>query len=290
MLSGGDIVCDQRLTKDAAFLQFAGAFADLESIVIDLDLVVTLLEFAVLFPGELNGFGLASFEVDRNLSGVNLVAFVTGSEGAGTQCGNGDGLAVGTGDADINVGLAGLCDTVSYVETDHQLVHTTGGSGFFVFAVLLLVHRSDADIRGIERRSDVYFLAQVCIRCRGGLQVVGQLFFVLGQLLFVGGQLLVVLGELSYLLFEAAYLVIEFLDEVFGFPLFGFCEVVLAEQAADLLLEVSDLAVSFVDGSGQLIVGLSRSGPAAVFGPVPVCCYSRANSPRFRGNLQPVSR
>src|SRR6185437_7400655 len=73
------------LTENTAFLEFPGAFADLESIVIDLDLVVTPLEFAVLFPGELYGFSLAGFEFNRDFSREYLVAFFTCGEGAGTE-------------------------------------------------------------------------------------------------------------------------------------------------------------------------------------------------------------
>ena len=60
-----------------ALLQGLGAFTDLESIVIDLDLVVTPGEFAILFPGELYGLGLAGFEIHRHFGGEDLVAFVT---------------------------------------------------------------------------------------------------------------------------------------------------------------------------------------------------------------------
>ena len=59
-----------------------GAFTDLESIVIDLDLIVTALKFAILFPGELYRFALAGFEVYRYFGGIDLIAIITGGESA----------------------------------------------------------------------------------------------------------------------------------------------------------------------------------------------------------------
>src|SRR6185437_6782774 len=247
-----------QLTKYSAFLEFAGAFADLETIVVDLDLVVTPYEFAVLFPGELYGFDLAGFEVNGNLCGVDLVAVVAGSERAATKCRYGDGLAIGTGDANVYVGRTALRDTVRHIETDDELVNTTGGGRFFVLAVLLFVHRGDGDVGSIERRCDVYLLCQRLILRSAGCQVVGQLVLVLGQLLLVGGQLLVVRGELRYLLFQAAYFVVEFFDEALRFFFFSLGEFILAEQAADLLLEVSYLTVFFIDAGGELIVGFGE--------------------------------
>src|SRR5882724_7900963 len=68
------------LGEESAFLQFAGSFADLETIMIDLDLVTSFFENAVLLPCELNSLGLTRFEVYRYLGSVHLVAFVTAGE------------------------------------------------------------------------------------------------------------------------------------------------------------------------------------------------------------------
>src|SRR5258708_1295724 len=244
-----------RLTKDTTFLQFAGAFTDLEPVVIDLDLVAALLEIAVLLPGKLYRFGFAGFEVYRYFGGVDLIAFVTGSEIAGTQCGYTDGLAIGAGDANIYIGLAGLCDTVGDVKTNNQLVYLTGGSSFFIFSVTFFMHRGDRNIGCIQRGSYVDFLFQVLLGGRSGSQVVGELFLVSSERCLFSCQLLIVLGQLSHLLFEVTDLIVQFLDQVFSFFLFCFCKMLFVQQAANIAFQFGYLAIAFVKLAGQLVIG-----------------------------------
>src|SRR5262245_56678254 len=75
-----------KLAEQSTFLQFASSFADLESVVIDLDLVVSFLEIGTLLPGKLNRSFLASFDLYGNLSGEWLFTILTGCERTGTQC------------------------------------------------------------------------------------------------------------------------------------------------------------------------------------------------------------
>ena len=63
---------------------------------------------------------------------------------------------------------------------------------------------------------------------------------------------MVILGQLGDLLFEVADLIIQVLDQVFGLFLFCFRQVLLAQQTADMFLQLGDLAIAFI----QLAVSL----------------------------------